>query len=553
MRILTLLLCLCVFASCRDPRKQADMIVHNAVVYTVDKSMSVKEAFAVKDGKILAVGTNDEILAAYEAKQMIDAGGKPVYPGFIDAHCHFLHYGLGKKQCDLVGTTSWNDVIKKVNEYAKTCKSDWIIGRGWDQNDWAVKQFPTRRALDSLFPNRPVLLERIDGHAVIANGEALRRAKMDVQTTVNGGSLGRCFDWNETNSEQNTIILSGLLVDNAVDLVKKAIPRPTAAEYREALLLAQKNCFAVGLTTVDDAGLMKYETDVIDSLQKINELKMRVYAMMLDSSINVTFLYGKGQQRSSRLTIRAFKFYADGALGSRGALLMKPYSDSANWRGLRLVDTMEFWRACVLTADQNLQMCTHCIGDSAVHMTLDLYGKALDGDTTLRWRIEHAQVVAPEEVALFGKYHVIPSVQPTHATSDMYWAKDRLGERIKDAYAYKALLKSAGCIALGTDFPVEDINPMYTFYAATARMDLKGYPAGGFQPENALTREETLKGMTIWAAYANTEEKEKGSLEAGKLADFVILDQDIMKTELKNVPHTKVVATYINGEKVFGK
>ena len=550
--ILILLLISC------SSKQHVDLIVHNAIVYTVDSTFSNAQSFAVKDGKFVAIGTNDDILNKYEAKETIDAEGKAVYPGLIDSHCHFYGYGEGLQELDLVGTKSFAEVIEKVVEYSKTNKNEWIIGRGWDQNDWDVKEYPTRFVLDSLFPNTPVLLERVDGHAAIANATALRIANINEWKMLDGGRMGvtKKIEFSEMTKVPFEG-LSGILIDNAVDIVKNVIPKPNKESIKSSLLAAQKNCFEVGLTTVDDAGLEKIIIDNIDELQKSGELKMRIYAMLTDNQENKDFYLKAGPYKTDRLNVRSFKFYADGSLGSRGACLLKPYSDKPEQRGFLLSKKEHFDSAAVKMRNYEFQMNTHCIGDSAVRMISQIYLNTIISNSTAspaplsyRWRIEHAQVINKEDFKFY--YGIIPSVQPTHATSDMYWAKDRLGpERVKYAYAYNDLLKAAGMLALGTDFPVENINPMYTFYAAVARKDLKGFPEGGFQMENALSRENTLRGMTIWGAYANFEEKEKGSIEVGKFADFVILENDIMKCEIDKVPKTKVVYTFVNGEKVY--
>src|ERR1051326_9182289 len=549
---------------CCSPAKQkVDLIVHNAVVYTVDSSFSTAESFAIKNGKIIAVGKNDSILANYDGEKL-DAQGKAVFPGFIDAHCHFYGYGLGLKKVDLVGTKSFDEVLQRVIEFSKTNHGEWIQGRGWDQNDWDVKEFPDRAKLDSLFPDIPVYLKRVDGHAALVNAEALRRANVTTETKVDGGVV-----------EIKNGKLTGILIENATDIVANKIPTPGKPEARDALVAAQKNCFAVGLTTVDDAGLEKQVVDLMDEMQKNGELKMRVYAMLTDNKENLNYYLEHGPYKTDRLNIRSFKFYADGALGSRGACLLDDYSDKNGWKGFLLSKPEYFKEMADKMFEKGFQMNTHCIGDSSVRIILSIYSShfnnhclssaffpKVSAEKTLRWRIEHFQVASYRDIEQLqcinlpngepNAPEIIPSVQPTHATSDMYWAKDRLGaDRIKYAYAYKDLLKAAGMVALGTDFPVEDINPMYTFYAAVARKDLKGFPKGGFQMENALTREETLKGMTIWAAYANFEEKEKGSIEKNKFADFVILDKDIMKINIDSVPNVKVVSTYLDGEKVF--
>ena len=419
-------------------------------------------------------------------------------------------------------------------------KGEWIIGRGWDQNDWTAKEFPTKAKLDSLFPSTPVFLKRVDGHAALVNSEALKRAGINEKTKLNGGLI-------EVKNNKPT----GILVDNAVDLVANVIPPANKEEIQSALLAAQANCFAAGLTTVDDAGLEKQVVDIIDEMQKKGELKMRIYAMLTDNQENLNYYLEHGKYKSDRLNICSFKFYADGALGSRGACLLHPYSDKPKEQGFLLNKPEYFIEKSKQLFEKGFQMNTHCIGDSSDRFILDTYGAVLKEKNNKRWRIEHAQVVDKADIHKFHQYSIIPSVQSTHATSDMYWAKDRLGEeRIRNAYAYKDLLVQAGTVALGTDFPVENINPLYTFYAAVARKDLKGFPEQGFQPENALTREEALKGMTIWAAYSNFEEKEKGSLEAGKWADFIITDKDIMKVDINEVPNVKILATYLNGEKV---
>jgi predicted amidohydrolase YtcJ len=528
-------------------KQQVDLIIHNAVIYTVDSSFSIAESFAVKDGKFVAIGSND-LLKKYEAKEIIDAEGKAVYPGFIDSHCHFYSYGKGLQEVDLVGTKSFEDVLEKIKNRVSNVKStnQWIIGRGWDQNDWDSKTFPTNEQLNKLFPNTPVFLQRIDGHAALINQEALKRAGISENTKVSGGII-----------EMKDGRLTGILVDNAVDLVQKTIPKPSKTEIQIALLAAQKNCFAVGLTTVDDAGLEKNIIDAMDELQKNGELKMRIYAMLTDNKENLEYYLKNGPYKTERLNIRSFKFYADGALGSRGACLLEPYSDKPETRGFLLNTPQYFDSLSKIMLEKNFQMNTHCIGDSAVRLISQIYlntlfaGKAISHTPMqYRWRIEHAQVVDRKDLNKFSE--IIPSVQPTHATSDMYWAEKRLGEkRIKCAYAYNDLLKTNGTIALGTDFPVENINPLYTFYAAVARKDLKDFPVGGFQPENALSTENTLRGMTIWGAFANFEENEKGSIENGKLADFVILDKDIIKGDISDVPKTKVVYTFVNGECVY--
>ncbi|WP_462264644.1 amidohydrolase [Mucilaginibacter sp.] len=529
-------------AACQHKKEyNADLLIKNAAIYTVDSTFTTAEALVVTGGKVIAVGKADSLEKKYTAREVMDAKGKAIYPGFIDAHTHFYRYGLSLQEAKLEGTNSWQAVLDTVQNYAKRSTEGWIIGRGWDQNDWQTKQFPNKAKLDSLFPVRPVVLTRIDGHAAIANQAALNIAGIKAGQKISGGEI-------ETVGGK----LTGILVDNAVGLVAHKMPEPADQVTEAALLDAQRNCFAVGLTTVDDAGVNYGLINTIAALQHKGLLKMRLYLMLSDSPENFDYLFKRGAYKTPGLNVRAFKVYADGALGSRGACLLQDYTDQKGWKGFLLSDQKHFKEVAEKIAARGFQMCTHCIGDSANRAILKIYAGVLKGKNDRRWRIEHAQVLSPQDVHLFGDNNVVPSVQPTHATSDMNWAGQRLGAaRLKSAYIYKQLLKQNGWLPLGTDMPVENINPLYTFYAAVERKDLKGQPVNGFQPENALNRIEALRGMTIWAARANFEEKEKGSLEPGKYADFVILDKDIMKAKGAELPKVKVLKTYVNGEKVY--
>ncbi len=524
-----------------------DLILYNSLVYTVDSAFTRQEAFAIKDGKILDIGMSKDILNAYSSLQKIDARGKPVFPGFTDAHAHFYSYALGLQEADLVGTSSWMECIERIQKYIQNKKiapGEWVIGRGWDQNDWDLKEFPDRELLDRNFPQNPVFLSRIDGHAAIVNKMAIDKAHILPGKKLAGGQV-----------ENRNGRLTGILIDNAVGLVRQWIPDAANLNFlKKALSEAQRNCFEVGLTTVEDCGLMKEQVDQIDSLQKSGDLKMKIVALLSDAKSNYDYYLKKGPYKSARLNVIGFKLYADGALGSRGACLLAPYRDKPGWYGFLLSRPQYYDSILQVIAQSSFQACTHAIGDSGNRTILRAYARVLQGKNDRRWRIEHAQVIDKNDFEWFGKYNIIPSVQPTHATSDMYWASDRLGpERVKGAYAFRQLLEQNGWIPLGTDFPVEDISPLKTFYAAVSRQDAKNFPPGGFQPENALSREQALRGMTIWAAKGAFEEKEKGSLEKGKSADFIILEDDIMKCQLPQVLKTKILATYINGEKVFGR
>lgn len=521
--------------------EEADLLIHNATIYTVNTEFTIAEAMAIKDGKIIDIGPNNELKNRYEAIREIDAKLKPIYPGFIDAHCHFFWYGNTFFEVDLVGTKSWEDVLERTKSFADENSDGWVTGRGWDQNDWDVKEFPAKSKLDSLFPDRAVLLKRIDGHAAIANQKALDLSEITINSSIDGGVV-----------EQKDGKLTGILIDNAIDLVSKAIPAITEKRQIAALKKAEKMCFAAGLTTVDDAMMENDMANLIDSLHRSGELKMKVYGMLMPTEENKKQFLENGPYITPSLSIRSFKYFADGALGSRGAKLIEPYHDDPTNDGLFLKDSAYLANEAKLLNQKGFQMNTHCIGDGANRLMLNIYANTLQGTNDKRWRIEHAQIVASDDMDKFGENTIIPSVQPTHATSDMYWLEERLGkERMKTAYAYKELLEQSQIIALGTDFPIESIDPIKTFYAATIRKDNSDFPKKGFQMQNALSREEALKGMTIWAAMSNFEEKQKGSIEVGKAADFIILDKDLLKVEESELLKIKVQSTFLNGEEVY--
>jgi predicted amidohydrolase YtcJ len=517
-------------------KEEVDLIVTNANIYTVDADFSKASSIAIKDGKFVAVGDTKEISEKYNAQEQLDAEGRTIVPGLIDAHCHF--YGLGQNQqvVDLVGTQSFDEVVERVVAFQKERQSNFIQGRGWDQNDWEVKEFPTKDKLDELFPDTPVALRRIDGHALLVNQKALDMAGITADTETEGGEIVK------ENGEP-----TGVLVDNPMGLIGAIVPPSTRAQKIQALKDAEEISLDYGLTTVNDAGLSKDIIELIDSLQQAGELSIRVYAMVANYPENLDYFLDKGIIKTEGLNVRSVKVYGDGALGSRGAALRAPYSDKPGHFGAMVtpVDQIEALAQCIAASDY--QMNTHAIGDSANIVVLRAYDKALEGKTDRRWKVEHAQIITPSDFDYFEK-GIIPSVQPTHATSDMYWAGDRLGpERVQGAYAYKDLLEKAGLVALGTDFPVEQVNPFLTFYAAVARQDVEQYPEGGFQMENALSREETLKGMTLWAAYSNFEEDEKGSIEPGKFADFVVLSDDIMTIPSEEIPNVTAEHVFLGG------
>lgn len=540
MRPLTLFSIVLLFTACYRSQ-EADLVVHNAVIHSVDEAGSTYQAMAVRHGRIVELGPERQILNKYKAKEQYDAQGRPVYPGFIDGHCHFLGHGLNKQKVDLHGAANWDEVLERAVSFAEAHpEKEWILGRGWDQNHWPDQTLPDNARLNALFPDRPVLLQRVDGHAAVVNQVAMDRVDLDPTVAVEGGLM-----------VQREGRFTGLLVDNAVAVFQRIFDQADEATKRQALLDAQKDCVRAGLTMVCDAGLDVGSIQLIQHMQQEGLLKMRVYAMVADDSTGLAYFGKHGPIDEDRLKVRSVKVYADGALGSRGALLKAPYHDHPGHHGLQLASRAHFGEVAQWCKDHGFQMNTHCIGDSANKLLLDVYAHVLGGTNDLRWRIEHAQVVSPADRPKFAAYSIIPSVQPTHATSDGPWAEDRLGaERIHHAYAYKDLRKAMGLLALGTDFPVEAIDPLQTFRSAVLRQSATGWPEGGYHMENALSAMDALRGMTIWNAVASFTEHEVGSLEPGKFADFVVLDRDLLKVDAQGLRKVKVVATYVGGEKL---
>ena len=523
--------------SCNE---QVDLIVYNANVFTSNNENPSASAFAVKDGKFIYVG-DDSVMSEFSSSNIVNAEGLPIYPGFIDSHAHFYGLGFSNAQVDLKGTKSLEEIVEKVIEFDKMNDSKFIIGRGWDQNDWDVKFLPTNDLLNEAFPNKAVILGRIDGHAYLVNNYALNLAGINNSSKIEGG------EFIKSNGK-----LTGVLIDNSMQLIDSIIPEPTEEESIRALLSAQDMAFENGLTTVSEAGISRNQIELIDSLQKSGILKIKIYAM-IENGPDVDYYINQGPYKTDRLNVRSVKVLADGALGSRGASMIDEYSDRKGYYGLMITPADSIRSLAFKLAGTGFQMNTHAIGDNANRVVLNAYRDALFNYRDPRWRVEHAQVLKEDDIQLFNQ-KIIPSVQPTHATSDMYWLYDRIGkERAKYAYAYKELFEKSQVIAFGTDFPVEDISPIMTFYSATVRKDKDGYPEDGFQTENIMNRADALQAMTIFGAYANFEEEEKGSIEFGKDADFIILDNDIIRSSEARIPNTNVVATFINGELVFNR
>ena len=530
----------------------ADLIVTNARIYTVDENRPIVEAMAIRDGRVVATGPQRGIMTLRGPNtQVLDLNGRTVIPGMIDAHVHLLNLGNSLRNVDLVGTTSYVEVVSRVAARAKeTPAGAWILGRGWDQNDWGDTRFPTHDALSRAVPNHPVVLTRIDGHATLANAAAMRAAGVNAQTQdPSGGRLERAADGTPT----------GVLVDAAMGLVNRHVPPATKEQTKTAVQAAIAEMNRWGLTSVHDAGVGRATIDLYEEVAREGRFNIRDYVMVANNDEAINHFLQRGPQSGlydGRLWIKAIKISADGALGSRGAALIEPYADDPKNTGLSLVPPGRVRDVSVKALRGGFQVNVHAIGDRANRTVLDEFAEAL----TLvpfadhRFRIEHAQIIHPDDVPRFAQLGVIPSMQASHQTSDMYWAVNRLGPtRVLGAYAWRSLLNTGVIIANGSDLPVERTNPLISFMASVSRQDARGWPAGGWYPEQRMTRDEALKSMTIWAAFAGFMEEEVGSLAPGKLADFVVLDQDIMRVPPELILGTNVLATYLGGRAVFQK
>ena len=557
MRHLTTYFALAAFAPAAiEAQAKADLVLVNGKIYTVDNARPIASALAVRGGRVLFVGSDAEArVLANASTRVIDLNGKTVIPGIVDAHAHLLGLGNTLARVNLAGSTSYDEVIDRVKGFSKDVKpGEWILGRGWDQNRWTSKEFPTHDALSRAFPNNPVVLTRIDGHALLANAKAMELARVSAATKdPEGGRIMRLASGAP----------SGVFVDKAQSLIGRAVPEPTRADTRTAILAAIAESNRWGLTGVHDAGENAETIGIYEELAKAGGYNLRNYVMLSDpgepgspAAVRNPYLR-RGPQSAlydGHLWVRAIKLYADGALGSRGAALLAPYADEPTNSGL-LVSRPEHLRAWAETALRSgFQVNVHAIGDRGNRVVLDAFESALRTVPTAdhRFRIEHAQVLSPEDIPRFAKLGVIPSMQPTHQTSDMRWAEARVGpQRIRGAYAWRSLLNTGVVIPSGTDFPVEEVNPLLTFHAAVTRQDPTNWPVGGWYPEQKMTREEALQSMTIWPAYAGFQESMLGSLTPGKYADFVVLDRDIMRIPDTQIIATRVVSTWIGGKRVY--
>ncbi len=530
--------------------RPADLIVTNARIYTVDDSRPIVAAMAVRDGRIAFTGSTREAMALKgTSTRILDLGGRTVIPGMVDAHAHLLGLGQSLRTVNLVGTKSYDEVIARVVARSKDVPAgQWIVGRGWDQNQWGDTRFPTHDALSRALPNHPVYLERVDGHAGLVNAAAMRVANVTAASKdPSGGKIERTASGDPT----------GVFIDNASALVERSIPASSREETRHAIRAAIRESQRWGLVGLHDAGESRATIDLMEEMAKAGEIPFRLYVMIGDDSAAVSHYLARGPQSGlydNRLWIRSIKLYADGALGSRGAALLEPYADDANNRGLLLSPPAHIQDVATRALRAGFQVNAHAIGDRGNRIVLDAFDAALKVNPTAdhRFRVEHAQVIHHDDIPRFAQLGVIPSMQAVHQTSDMYWAGNRLGAgRLLGAYAWRSLLETGVVIPNGSDFPVEAVNPLLSFHSSVARQDAENWPAGGWLPEQKMTRDEALKSMTLWPAFAAFQESTMGSLAAGKLADFVILDRDIMTVADRDILGTSVIATYIGGKAVY--
>lgn len=549
--------------SCGHKGETVDLIIHNAKVHTMTDINEKVDAIAIKDGKIVEVGAERQILNKYTADEFIDAQQRDVYPGWTDAHGHLLSYAKQMISVDLVGCKSYDEMIVRIEKYQDKHNRKFIVGRGWDQSLWEETEMPNNQKLNEAFPDIPVCLFRIDGHACLVNNVLITKSKvLDRYASESELYQGGHY---ETLKDSVTLAVTssglhnkwfkfetptGVFVDNAMNPIIETLPDFPEAELTEAILEIQQELYQYGITGVHEAGVSHTEVKLLEKMIKSGKLDLNVYAMLLPTKENISFAKKNGIYKNKNLLIRSFKVYGDGALGSRGACLKEPYSDDQDHHGYLTTSIERMRKIAVLCQDLGYQMNTHAIGDSTNKVVLDIYKDVYLVNPDHRWRIEHAQVVDPNDFALFAKYGVVPSVQPTHATSDQRWAEQRLGKgRMKGAYAYRSLLDQFGLLAIGTDFPVEYTDPFKTIHAAVNRKNSENFPSNGFLPSESITLDECIKGMTIWAAMAAFQEAELGTIEKGKDATLVIFEKPVKANPVfeQNFAHT----TIIKGKKVY--
>lgn len=539
MRYILFSMVLAIGASCMKGQS-VDLVIHNAKIHTMDDRNSVVQAIAIRDGKVIEAGPDRQIMNKYSADEFIDAEGKDIFPGFADAHGHMMSLARQKLSANLVGTTSMEELIVRVEKYSQKKERPVIVGGGWDQSLWNTKALPTNELLNEKFPDKPVVLYRIDGHAILVNDAALKKYRINTSSQVDGGAILKKEDGS----------LTGILLDNAISLISEKLPDFPDSELIAALLEIQQELYGYGITDVHEAGLTTHDFKLVRRLVKDNKLTIGIYGMLYPEKENADFAKKHGILKEKNLLVRSFKVMGDGALGSRGALLKQPYSDDLHNHGLLTTSVDDLKRYSSLAELTGYQLNIHAIGDSTNRLVLELIRAFSKKNPDHRWRLEHAQVIDPEDFDLLESSGAFPSVQPTHAVSDQRWAESRLGKaRLRGAYAYNTLLQKAGMLAIGTDFPVESTNPFLTIHAAVNRKNAEGDPIEGFLMEEALTEEACLRGMTIWAAFASFQEETKGSLEKGKDATFVMLESPFSSKAVYNPNYAN--RTFIRGKLVF--
>lgn len=538
MRLICFVIVCLLLASCFKG-KRVDLIIHNAQIHVMDDKMTVHQAIAIKDGEIVQVGPEREILNEYSADKVINAEQKDIFPGFHDAHGHIMSLAKQMQNVDLTGVKSYQAMITQLEKFQQKNNRKIITGRGWDQSLWSgVNGLPNNENLNNAFPNTPVALTRVDGHAMLINQAMIDFAGITDSTFAEGGVIVK----------QNGK-LTGIILDNAIDLINDQLPKPADKDLKDAILKIQNDLFALGITHVHEAGLKHHDFKLFDELATSNKLKLNTFAMLFPTEENIAFAEKNGHYKNNSLSVRSFKLLVDGSLGSHGACMLAPYSDSST-HGILLESIDKIKRVLNTAKSLNYQVNSHCIGDSANRIMLHAIDTLLKDTPDHRWRIEHAQVVHEDDFNYFGSTGAIPSVQPTHATTDYRWAEDHIGkERLKGAYAYRSLQQENGMILFGTDFPVESFNPFATIHAAVNRRNTDNEPIDGFLVNEAVDLTTTLKAMTLWAAYGCFEESNVGTLEKGKKATLTILDHKLKINE-EFLPNYAYM-TMVNGEIVF--
>src|SRR6187431_2149591 len=556
--IITTVLFLALIPAPQRAQSTADIVFKNGNVYTANDKAPKAQAIAVKEDKIVFVGTNAAAQKYVGPNtRVVDLKGNTVLPGFTDSHQHLSGVGFREMTLNLEGTTSLQDFLAKVKARVDQTKpGDWVTGRGWIETHWQPPVFPTRWDLDKVAPNNPVILGRADGHGAVANSAALKIAGVDKNTpNPFGGEVSKDKQSGEPN---------GMLLDAAQGLVRSKVPPTSAADAERAVVLGVKRDIELGWTQIQDAGGSYNEVDIFKKLYASGQIKLRIYKAVYGPGPNAARLLKEGAitgAYGNRFNVRTIKVVSDGALGSRGAALLGPYSDAPDTSGFLTVKAEDLRPMLVDALRKGIQVETHAIGDRANRFILDEYETALKAVPPAerkvaepRWRVEHAQIVNPADIPRFAKLGIIPSMQPSHAIGDLFFAPSRLGiKRLAGAYAWESFIKSGVVVPGGSDAPVERGEPMIEFYAAVARKDIRGFTGAGWHPEEKVTREEALKMFTLWPAYAALEDKLRGTIEVGKLADLTILSADIMKIPEAEILKTHCVMTVINGEIVFEK